>query len=98
MAEGPDRNFLWRNVAVDCGRFAVRDRGVNEWMDNHAVSGDPGFADPAKLDFTLREDSPLYDRFGFCPIPFREIGLYRSPYRATWPVEHQVTPHYVREY
>ncbi len=97
MAEGADRNFLWRNLAVDCGRFAVRDRGVNEWLDNHATSGDAKFVDRARLDFTLREDSPLYDRLGFAPIPFREIGLYPSETRASWPVEHEVTRHYFEE-
>ena len=98
IAEDADRNFLWRNLAVDCGRFSVRDRGVNERMDNHAIYEDPGFADPAKRNFALPEDSPIYDRFGFRPVPFDEIGLYEDEYRATWPVEHQVTPHYVPEY
>jgi hypothetical protein len=83
--------------SVNCGRFTIRDRGVNELMDNHAFYGDPGFADPDRRDFALDEDSPVYDRFGFRPIPFREIGLYESETRATWPVEHTITPHYVPE-
>jgi len=97
VTENPDRNFIWRNLAVDCGDFSARDRGVNELMDNHVFVDDPGFADPAKRDFTLPEDSKVYDRFGFRPIPFQEIGLYEDDLRATWPVEHDITPHYVRQ-
>jgi hypothetical protein len=97
VTENPDRNFIRRNLAVDCGDFSVRDRGVNELMDNHVFVNDPGFADPARRDFTLPEDSPIYDRFGFRPIPFKEIGLYQDEFRATWPVNHDITPHYVRE-
>jgi hypothetical protein len=97
LTENPDRNFVRRNLAIDCGGFSVRDRGVNELMDNHVFVGDPAFADPAKRDFALPEDSPVYDRFGFRPIPFQEIGLYQDEFRATWPVKHDITPHYVRE-
>jgi len=97
VTENPDRNFIRRNLAIDCGDFSVRDRGVNELMDNHVFVGDPGFADPTRRDFTLPDDSPVYDRFGFRPIPFQEIGLYQDELRATWPVEHDITPHYVRE-
>ncbi|MDZ7617475.1 MAG: right-handed parallel beta-helix repeat-containing protein, partial [Patescibacteria group bacterium] len=97
MKDDADRNYTWRNAAVDCGAFAIRDRGVNEWLDNVAFAADPGFADLAKRDFRLPADSPLYRRFGFRPIPFEHIGLYEDPYRATWPVEHDITPHFVDE-
>lgn len=97
VIENPDRNFIRRNLAIDCGDFSVRDRGVNELMDNHIFVGDPGFADPSKRNFMLPENSPIYDRFGFRPIPFQEIGLYQDEFRATWPVEHDITPHYVKE-
>ncbi len=97
MTEHADRNFIWRSAAVDCGAMAVRDRGVNEWLDNVAFDADPGFADPQQRDFRLPADSPLYRRFGFRPIPFEHIGLYEDEYRATWPVEHEITPHFVDE-
>jgi len=97
MAEDPDRNFIWRNLAVRCGHFSVRECGVNEMMDNHVFKDDPGFEDAASRNFTLPDDSPVYDRFGFRPIPFEEIGLYEDEFRATWPVEHEITPHYVGE-
>jgi hypothetical protein len=97
MAENADRNFLWRNVAVDCGEFTARDRGLNQRMDNHAFSGDVGFADAAHRNFALSEASPVFSRFGFRPIPFGEIGLYQDEHRATWPVQHEVTARYVGE-
>jgi len=92
-----DRNFLLRNLAVDCGQFRVRDRGVNQLLDNHQVFGDPGFADRQHGDFSLPSDFPLYDRCGFRPIPFGEIGLYEDASRASWPVKHQVSPRFVQE-
>ena len=98
MAENADRNFIWRNVAVRCGQFAMRERGVNEMFDNVALSADPGFADASKREFRLPPHSGIYDRLAFRPIPFGEIGLYRDEFRATWPVEHKITPHYFREY
>jgi len=98
LESNPDRNFLWRNLTVECSQFRVRDRGSNELMDNHQLAGDPGFADTASLDFTLDPDSAVYDRFGFRPIPFREIGLYDDENRASWPVRNEVSKRYVREY
>ena len=98
MAENADRNFIWRNVAVGCGQFAMRERGVNEMFDNVALAADPGFADAAKRDFRLSPQSSIYDRLALRPIPFGEIGLYNNELRATWPVEHKITPHYFREY
>jgi hypothetical protein len=98
MKGNADRNFVWRNAVVDCGQFSVRDRGANEMMGNVAFGADPGFAAPDKRDFALPPDSPLYRRFGFRPIPFDEIGLYQDEYRASWPVEHDISRHFVRTY
>jgi hypothetical protein len=95
MEEDANRNFLWRNVAVDCGRFAVRDPDRNEFLDNLLLGEDPGFADPAGRDFSLPADAPLFRRLGFRPIPFDEIGLYEDEHRASWPVRHEITPHYI---
>jgi len=98
MAEGADRNFLWRNLAVRCGRFTARDRGVNELLDNHVLADDPGSAGRelrlvSDFGFRISDLAP----FPFRPIPWPEIGLYPDEFRATWPVQHAVTPHYVRE-
>ena len=97
MRDNADRNFIRRNLIVDCGGMSARDRGVNEMMDNHVLGAEVGFADRAGRDFSLPEDSPVFDRFGFRPIPFDEIGLYEDRDRATWPVQHDVSPRYVAE-
>ncbi len=97
MEENADRNYIWRNAAVGCGRFSNRPQSVNEFMDNVALGDDPGFAAVDRRDFRLPDDSPLNRRLGFRPIPFEEIGLYEDEHRATWPVEHEITPHYVSE-
>lgn len=98
MPANADRNFIWRNLVVDCGEFATRDRRVNEMLDNHFSLKDPRPGGAAGLDFRLGKDAAVFDRFGFRPIPFEEIGLYQDASRASWPVESQVTPHYVEEY
>jgi hypothetical protein len=97
MPEHADRNFVWRNLAVSCGQFAARDRGVNELLDNCVYTADPGFVDPASRNLALKDGSPVYQRFGFRQIPFAEIGLYQDESRATWPVRHSITPHYVSD-
>ena len=98
LEANPDRNYVWRSLVVDCGQFSTRDRGVNELLDNHMLSRYPGLTDQDSPDFRLGEKSPIYDRFGFRPIPFEQIGLYADENRASWPVEHEVTPLYVEEY
>jgi hypothetical protein len=95
LEQHADRNYLWRNAVVDCGQFRLRDRGVNETIDNHLFASESGFEDPEQLDFTLKSNSAVLRRFPFRPIPFDEIGLYKDSYRASWPVVHQVTKHYV---
>lgn len=97
LTSNPDRNFLFRNLVISCGNFAVRDRGVNVYWDNHAYNGDVGFVDPKARQFGLRSDSPIFRRYPFRPIPFDEIGLYQDEFRASWPVHHEVSPKYVRE-
>lgn len=97
LPSNPDRNFLLRNLVISCGDFAVRDRGVNVYWDNHAYNGDVGFVDPRTRQFGLRSDSPVFRRYVFRPIPFEEIGLYQDEFRASWPVRHEVSPKYVRE-
>ncbi len=45
---------------------------------------DPLFVSPAGLDFRLRPNSPAF-QFGFKPIPFDRIGLYRDQWRQRLP-------------
>ncbi len=55
------------------------------------INKDPHFVDEAHQDFRLKDDSPVYKK-GFQPIPIEKIGLYNSPQRASWPVQHTVRP------
>jgi hypothetical protein len=83
LRENADANHIWRNLAVRCGQFAVRDRGVNEFMANHVTNGNPGFTNATKGDFRLKP--PAAAATGFAPIPFEEVGLYRDEFRTRLP-------------
>lgn len=97
LEENANRNFILRSLVISCGEFAIRDPGVNVFLDNHAAEGDVGFVDALRRQFGLKPDAPVFQWFDFRAIPFEEIGLYPSPERATWPVEHTVSPKYVAE-
>ena len=60
-----------------------------EWQklgfDRNSLVADPLFVDPENDDYRLRPDSPAF-KLGFKPIPVDEIGPYKSPDRASWPV------------
>jgi hypothetical protein len=86
LAENPDVNMVWRNLVYHCGGFLTRDRGIQDLMDNYVTSEDPGFVDLEHGNFQLKPDAPVYDRIGFQPIPFEEIGPYLDELRASWPV------------
>lgn len=83
LRENADANHIWRNLAVRCGKFAVRDRGVNDFTDNQVASSNPGFANAAKGDFRLKQSAAA--AIGLAPIPFDEIGLYRDDLRKRLP-------------
>ena len=83
LGENADSNHIWRNFAVRCGKFAVRDRGVNDFTGNQSVGGDPGFANASKGDFRLKPSAAA--AAGLAPIPFGEIGLYRDSLRKLLP-------------
>ena len=73
----------------------MRDPGVLDVMDNVVTAQDPGFVDAAHGNFRIKPGAAIYDRFGFEPVPFEEIGLYQDRLRATWPVRDDVGEHYV---
>jgi len=68
---------------------APTDRWPAWWQargqDRHSLVADPGFVDPAKDDYRLTADSPAL-KLGFRPIPVEQIGPYRDPLRASWPI------------
>lgn len=94
LLDQPDVNHVWRNVALNCGRFLYHDGGIEDLRDNLVTRTNPGLADPARADFTLKAAGPDLTGMAFRPIPFAEIGLYASPHRASWPVRNTITPHY----
>ncbi|MEN6547904.1 MAG: right-handed parallel beta-helix repeat-containing protein [Armatimonadia bacterium] len=61
----------------------------DEWrqtgQDANSICADPGFVNPARHDYRLKKDSPVF-KLGFKPIPFEKIGPYKDELRATWPV------------
>jgi hypothetical protein len=81
------RPFTWQNIdqrkTKPCPPFATG--------TNLAVASNPGFADPAALDFRIQSGSQLSRELpGFQPIPLEKIGLYVDEYRRTLPTEEEL--------
>ncbi len=73
-------NHAAKNVGVRCKNFVE-----GNWTTGQSLvtEDDPGFVDFKNQDFTLREDSEVFQLIpGFEPIPFGEIGLYEDEYRS----------------
>ncbi len=103
----PKYNVIARNIAVGgrWGDFEGKAKPLVTFTDNTIVekADDPlvQFAHPEKLadlngtplatDFALKSTSPVL-KLGFQPIPMTQIGLYKSPDRASWPVKSEVRP------
>jgi hypothetical protein len=77
----PEGNVVARNVCV--GKWLeVGWHAKPEWLRleaNH-VGAEAGLVDPAKRDFRLRRDSPVW-KLGFQPIPVERIGLREDEFR-----------------
>lgn len=88
----PKGNVVERNISwhTQFDRICAQAKTFGTIADN-LTDADPGFVDCAKDDYRLRPDSPAW-KLGFQPIPWDQIGLYRSPQRASWPVHHPVRP------
>ncbi|MCK4999258.1 MAG: right-handed parallel beta-helix repeat-containing protein [Anaerohalosphaera sp.] len=79
----PAGNIVRNNVSFK-GRWIDLQGVKKEWVKfgSNFVDSDPGFADIANGDLTLRSDSKVFKKLpGFKKIPFREIGLYKDKYR-----------------
>ena len=84
--QAPLGNVVARNVSYRSS-WHDPDRKYVRLRDNFITDEDPGFADAAKMDFRLKDDSIVYRKVpGFKKIPFEKIGPYRDEYRATWPL------------
>jgi hypothetical protein len=82
----PKYNVVTGNVIVRCGpmNLAVEARDLGKFAGNWETTDDPGLADVAHLDLSLRPDSPVYGQAtGFEPVPWAEIGLRQDEYRPT---------------
>jgi hypothetical protein len=80
----PKGNVIVRNVCVG-GQWldlAPEAKAYTTIRDNF-TEGDPGFVDAGKMNFQLKDDSPVYKQVpGFQRIPFEQIGLVRDEYRT----------------
>ncbi len=78
----PEGNAIIRNISVGGPWLVVGWNATTEMLDlrDNMINQNPGFIDPEKLDFRLREDSSAWAT-GFRPIPFENIGLYRDEHR-----------------
>jgi len=76
-----DLNLFWdtqrSEPLLNRGPDGKQEWTLAQWRalghDLHSVVADPGFADPAHGDFSLRADSPAL-RLGFSPIDLRDVG------------------------
>ena len=84
--QAPLGNVVVKNVSYRSS-WRDPDRKYVKLADNVITDDDPGFVDPANMNFKLRDDSVVYQKIpGFKKIPFEKIGLYQDEYRVTWPL------------
>lgn len=95
LESNPDVNYIWRNVALDCDNFLLRDPGNQVLADNWVGSLETEFTDSDNRELALPVDAPIYALTGMSPIPFAHIGLHNDTYRARWPVDHEVSENYM---
>ncbi len=80
----------WRDPEKHCRATSKKhvDRPYMKIAGNYVTDQNPGFVDAAKMNFTLRDDSTVYEKIpGFKRIPFERIGLYRGEFRASLPAD-----------
>jgi hypothetical protein len=54
-------------------------------LDRNSIVADPLLQATASEKFQLSPTSPAL-KLGFKPIPFENIGPYKDPLRASWPI------------
>ncbi len=81
----PKGNRIVRNICVG-GRWLNIEAKAKPYVEiaDNLLDVDPLFVNMARLDFRLRPNSPAF-QFGFKPIPFDRIGLYRDQWRQRVP-------------
>ena len=81
----PRRNVVEHNVVVNYEETfrLVGKHAQCTFGENYFTREDPGFVDPASLNFALRDDSIIYDMLpAFQRIPFEQIGPRSAEQRA----------------
>ena len=86
-----ERNVVWggsREWRVHPKNYPCT---TNSWKigENNLIGVDPLFLDQAKNDYRMKPESPVFNA-GFKPLPIEKMGIYASPERAVWPVNHAV--------
>ena len=80
----PEGNKIVCNI-VSGGKWLDLRDGVNNTIvtiENNLVESDPGFIDPLKMNFQLKDESLAY-KLGFQRIPMENIGLYKDESRLS---------------
>ncbi len=74
--DAPYKNRIWRNLVINSDKFIVRERVIQDQLDNTLIRIDPGFIDLDSDNFSWRDHAPGLNYSSFRPIPFKEIGRY----------------------
>ena len=85
----PKGNVVQHNLMVNSGPMSLAGEvpKFGTVADNLFLKSDPGFVNPAALDFRLKDVAAVQKQLpGFQPIPFEKIGLVVDEYRRALPV------------
>lgn len=84
-----ERNVIWGGPQEWMVHAKNYPRSEKSWLigDNNLAGADPLFVDQARGDYRLKPESPAF-KTGFKALPIEKMGLYSSPDRAEWPVQH----------
>lgn len=79
-----ERNLIWNpTVPLATGEAYITDGGAADLVqaaNNHIATDDPGFVDWQNMDFTLKQDAPVFERIpGLRVFDFARIGA-RAPH------------------
>jgi len=83
LNDGPDVNWVTRNVFVRCGSVFLRDGGIQRSALNAAIDGP--FDAPVLADAQAMARDRRLAAILAAPIPLDEIGPYDHPWRAAAP-------------
>ncbi len=81
----PGGTVVAQNIAFQCKEWLhLQDRLTDQAIavKDNLTTGNPGLANPARLDFRLSSSSPAF-RLGFQKIPVEKIGLQKYEYRTS---------------